>query len=162
MVEGRLIRLVVEVLVGLNVQSKDSGFFPECYWNCWRILKTDIIGNIFKRIPWLMRVCVCVCVCVCVSVGVCVCVCWGNDGSEEVEAVWPAKIRVYCNSAGPVWQWLGQSSGKGTDDQTDLCIACGLWQKEQSSGRFKNWGLNLWPMDHLDDDYPGHSEVGEG
>jgi len=31
MVEGRLIRLVVEVLVGLNVQSKDSGFFPECY-----------------------------------------------------------------------------------------------------------------------------------
>ena len=49
-----------------------------------------------------MRVCVCVCVCVCVSVGVCVCVCGGNDGSEEVEAVWPAKIRVYCNSAGPV------------------------------------------------------------
>ena len=37
---------------------------------------------------------------------VCVCVCWGNDGSEEVEAVWPAKLRVYCNRAGTVWQWL--------------------------------------------------------
>lgn len=38
---------------------------------------------------------------------------------------------------------FGQSRGKGTDDQTDWCIACGLWQKEQSSGRFKDWGRNL-------------------